>query len=159
MSDAEDRSQPAPPGEGAPRVSLDDVELTAQQTKTPLETDRLPAGHPDGEAQDAWPDARDEQESLQQAQRREDLEGQRQDREQRKAFATKIYLLVKLWLLCMLLLLLVQGMGRIGWVPFRLADSAAIGGTTVNVIGIFIVVARYLFPDHGSRTWRTGSER
>jgi hypothetical protein len=48
----------------------------------------------------------------------------------------------------MIMLLLFQGfLSRLG--IFNLSDTvilAAIGGTTVNVLGIFVVVVNYLFP-------------
>lgn len=49
------------------------------------------------------------------------------------------------------LLLLLQGFGSFWWgrMPFRLETSvllAAIGATTVNVLGLLYVVAHYLFP-------------
>ena len=48
----------------------------------------------------------------------------------------------------MFLLLALQGFLS-PWKVFALSDAvilAAIGGTTVNVLGIFIIVVNYLFP-------------
>lgn len=70
-----------------------------------------------------------------------------QDIRERKKYARHIFCLISIWLAGMFVLLLLQGFGRNSW--FNLADGvlmAAIGGTTLNVIGIFVVVARYLFP-------------
>ena len=46
------------------------------------------------------------------------------------------------------MLLVIQGVFS-PWGIFNLSNNvllAAIGGTTINVIGLFLVVARYLFP-------------
>jgi hypothetical protein len=71
-----------------------------------------------------------------------------QDINQLQRYAGRIFWLVVAWLSGTFALLLLQGfLGPNHW--FNLDDAvliAAIGGTTINVIGIFIVVARYLFP-------------
>ncbi len=76
------------------------------------------------------------------------LEGIRQDLAERKSYARYIFVLICVWLLGMFILLLIQGfLSPHQW--FALSDAvilAAIGGTTINVLGIFIVVVNYLFP-------------
>jgi len=76
------------------------------------------------------------------------IESLTQDKEERKKYAKRIFVLLSLWLGGVFVLLVLQGIGSPrNW--FQLDDSvllAAIGGTTINVIGIFLVVARYLFP-------------
>lgn len=89
-----------------------------------------------------------EQDDLETEERRIRLVGFAQDIRERRRYAGRIFWLVSLWLIAMFILLLLEGfLSRRDW--FHLEPSvllAAIGGTTVNVIGIFIVVARYLFP-------------
>ena len=76
------------------------------------------------------------------------VRGLLQDISERKLYANRIFWMLSLWLLGIFVLLLAQGFfSPHHW--FELDKSvllAAIGGTTVNVIGIFVVVTRYLFP-------------
>ena len=88
-----------------------------------------------------------EEEDLDHQKNRALIEGMRQDIAERKKYAGRIFTLLSSWLLGIFAILLLQGFGSN--IRFALPDSvllAAIGGTTINVIGIFIVVARYLFP-------------
>ncbi len=75
------------------------------------------------------------------------LEGLGQDLLERKKYAHRIYCLVMGWLVAMLGLMACEGFGS--RIRFQLSDSiilAAIGATTVNVLGMLYVVANYLFP-------------
>lgn len=77
-----------------------------------------------------------------------EVEGLKQDLIERKNYARRIFTLICFWLGGMVLLLLLQGFLSV-WGIFTLSESvilAAIGGTTVNVLGIFIIVVNYLFP-------------
>jgi hypothetical protein len=70
-----------------------------------------------------------------------------QDRVQRKYFAWLIYGLIVVWLTAIFVVLFFQGFGAIDK-SFVLSEPvllALIGGTTINVLGIFILVAKYLF--------------
>ena len=80
----------------------------------------------------------------------------KQDTEERKAYATKIFRLVAVWLGLVFTLLALDGCKRLSlrlgsWSSdwhFELSDKvlvALIAGTTVDVIGLFAVVASYLF--------------
>lgn len=74
----------------------------------------------------------------------EDLESARQDRCERKTYAGKIYKLLLWWVVGVFVLLLLNGFGL-----QKLSDGvliAVVSGTTASVIGIFLVVANYLFP-------------
>lgn len=76
------------------------------------------------------------------------LVGLIQDIKERKIYARRAFCLVSAWLAGVFFLLLLQGFLSSSGV-FDLADAvllAVVGGTTLNVIGIFLVVARYLFP-------------
>ncbi|MCE9552029.1 MAG: hypothetical protein K8T91_01450 [Planctomycetes bacterium] len=69
-----------------------------------------------------------------------------QDIDERKKYATMIFYLVCFWLLLVLLIVVYSG-----WDAYRVhvADSvliALITGVSVNVIALFAIVAKYLFP-------------
>lgn len=73
------------------------------------------------------------------------LDSFKQDVNQRKLFAPKIFLLIVWWLVGMFALLVLEGFHPLG---FSLPESvliAAISGTTLNVLGIFAIVANYIF--------------
>ncbi len=70
----------------------------------------------------------------------------------RTEYAEKVFLLVKRWLIAVFLILAIQGMFHAFWEKSPLSDQvlmALIGGTTLNVIGIFTIVANFLFPKNG----------
>ena len=80
--------------------------------------------------------------------RREANDSQKQDREQRKLVAENIYKLVVGWL-CSLLVLICAAATKGFTQSFWLSEKTLlllIGGTTVDVFGLFYVVANYLFP-------------
>lgn len=95
------------------------------------------------------PDDRTNQESaaLEAESKRVELDGKRQDIEARKEYANKIYRLISVWLGCMIVIVLLAGFGsKCEW--FKMADSvliALITTTTASVIGLFAIVANYLF--------------
>jgi hypothetical protein len=74
----------------------------------------------------------------------------KQDIDLRKEFAWDIFYLIVAWLVLVFVLLILQGFAAtICSHKFSLSDSvvlALISGTTVNVLGIFLIVVRYLFP-------------
>ena len=70
----------------------------------------------------------------------------RQDIEQRKKYARQIFWLVCAWLAAVLVITTASGAKRC---PVTLSDAvliALISGVSVNVIALFAIVARYLFP-------------
>jgi len=78
----------------------------------------------------------------------ETIQDRQQDREQRKEYADKLFILIKYWLIALLAVLLINGWGIL-W--FELSDAvllALVGGTTANVLGLFLIVLYYLFPKH-----------
>lgn len=113
---------------------------------------------------DAPPKPEDEERFFSSERKWTELEGLKQDIKARKRYARCIFRLIVWWLVAIFLLLLLQGFLsgnkiEVLWPPplnwwkthigFRLADSvllALIGGTTANVLGIFVLVVRYLFP-------------
>ena len=81
----------------------------------------------------------------------ERVQGVRQDRNERKKYALCIFVLICAWVLSISLLIGLAGFGTL--IHFVLPTGvllAAIGSTTVNVLGLFYIVAHYLFParDH-----------
>jgi hypothetical protein len=81
-----------------------------------------------------------------------EIHGLEQDIDERKRYASRFFLLSCAWLLSIIAILMLQGFGSIwfGRLPFKLSENvllAVIGSTTVNVLGILYVVAKYLFPE------------
>lgn len=69
-----------------------------------------------------------------------------QDTAERKKYAQRIFWLVAIWITAILVILLLAGFGAGGL--FLLSEKvllAAIGSTTVNILGVFFIVVRYLF--------------
>lgn len=69
-----------------------------------------------------------------------------QDRTERQKYAHRVFCLISCWLIGVFLLLVAQGWALRG---FRLSDSiviTAVGSTTASVLGLFLIVANYLFP-------------
>lgn len=70
------------------------------------------------------------------------------DQEMRKQYANRIYKLIAWWLGMVMVLLISQGIfSHSGY--FKLSETillAVIGGTTLNVLGLFVIVINYLFP-------------
>ena len=95
-----------------------------------------------------------EEEELDKQKEKAILAGLVQDIAERKKYAGRIFWLISLWLVGIFLLLILPGFGSNGhW--FALSEAiviSAIGGTTINVIGIFVVVAKYLFPKRDNQT-------
>jgi len=94
------------------------------------------------------PDPSTENEILEQQVEGLRLENQslKQDIDERRKYAHRIFCLISTWLIAVFVLLAVQGFNLLS---FRLSDSvllAVVGSTTVNVLGIFYIVANYLFP-------------
>lgn len=71
-----------------------------------------------------------------------------QDKNERKRYAFNIYSLICAWLVCIFIVISWQGFGTFGPNPFHLSDSvilALVGSTTINVLGLFVIVVNYLF--------------
>lgn len=70
-----------------------------------------------------------------------------QDIEERKKYADKIYKLIVGWLIAIFLLVLINGFCS-AFDLFSLSTAVMttiVGGTTVNILGIFYIVANYIF--------------
>jgi len=84
-------------------------------------------------------------ERLELAEKAQDIKDRKQDRGEREKYASRVYWLIVCWLIALAGILLLQGSEN----SFSLRENvvlALIGGTTANVLGIFIVVINYLFP-------------
>lgn len=80
---------------------------------------------------------------------KEETEGIKQDREERKVYAGKTFSLLCVYMVCVGVLLLMSGYSEPENAKFHLSDPvliAILGTTTTNVLGIFYFVANYLFP-------------
>jgi len=89
----------------------------------------------------------------------EEIRSLRQDIDERKKYADKSFKLVCHWISGVFVILLLQGFlsekvpliihNHSLALSFKLPEGvllAVVGGTTVSIIGIFLVVANYLFP-------------
>lgn len=77
----------------------------------------------------------------------EQISDSRQNRAQRKEYAGKIF-----WLVCAWLAMLTLLVGLSGTPYLRLSDTvlvALISGASINIIGLMVIVANYLFPKNG----------
>jgi hypothetical protein len=94
----------------------------------------------------------------------EDILDLQQDRNERQKYADSIFKLVRIWLVGVSLLVVLSGLSstqinfdnsdipvihRVYFRPqFQISDKillAIIGGTSVNIIGLFVIVTNYLF--------------
>ncbi len=94
-------------------------------------------------------DYQKEDSSLEKARTTAELESLDQDRKERKKYAERSFWLVLVWLVAIGAFVFLQGVGKVGSWGFNLSNSVMlmlIGTTTVSVIGVFIIVANYLFP-------------
>ncbi len=69
-----------------------------------------------------------------------------QDLKERKLYAHRIFSLIATWLSVLGIIIVLQGIIENG---FNLSEPvllAVVGGTTANVLGMFYVVLKYLFP-------------
>ena len=90
-----------------------------------------------------------EEVSAERDRRGEEVHDLRQNRDERKKYAHRIFLLICSWIGALFAILILQGFGGSRWLRFSLTQPvllATIGSTTVNVLGIFYIVAHYLFP-------------
>jgi hypothetical protein len=75
----------------------------------------------------------------------EKLEGQRQDRSQRKDFAVRIFWFVCAYMACVFLILVFSGIKGNGFILSDAVLVTLLGTTTATIVGVFNFVARYLF--------------
>ena len=88
----------------------------------------------------------EEAKSLENERLRAEVDDLIQDREQRKMYGNRLFWLVVVWLIVIGLVILLHGFTC---VPFKLSVAVLttlIGSTTASVLGLFAIVANYLFP-------------
>lgn len=100
-------------------------------------------------------------ESLERQQLQAQIESLKQDIQERKKYAHRIFCLMCVWLGCCFLILGLNGFSAA--TRFSLSQPvllALIGGTTADVLGIFYIVIHYLFwkPDSAYKSAKTKKE-
>jgi hypothetical protein len=104
-------------------------------------------------AVEAVPEEPDAQANLEKSdveldQKRAELDSFRQDTGERKKYAKNIFILTCIWVSGIYILMLFEGFGGLWHWAFKLSEPimlAAIGSTTANIVGVFLIVARYFF--------------
>jgi len=64
-------------------------------------------------------------------------------------YANKVFLLVLFWLLCVITSVFLAGIKPLGFVLSDNVLIAFITSTTLNVVGLFAIVAKWMFPQNG----------
>ena len=106
------------------------------------------------------PSVENESEYLDCEAKRADLRSKHQNIKERKSYAKKLFFLTATWLFAVLAVVVATSVSVANpcwwpeWMPTikfcKLSDAvllALIGTTTANVLGLFVIVARYLFPE------------
>lgn len=93
----------------------------------------------------AIPDMAIETERLRKEEYEEKIEGLKQDREERKKYAFRYYLLAVGWLAAVIVLLVCNKKLGLGENVLLML----LGTTTAKIVAVLIVVAKYLFPAKG----------
>jgi len=75
-----------------------------------------------------------------------ELEELKQNLRERKKYAFWLFVALCFWLLAILGILVLQGFSVCGFTLSEPVIIAALGTTTINVIGLFFVVVKYIFP-------------
>lgn len=98
-----------------------------------------------------------EKEDLEEKKEKEYVRGLKQDIDERKKYANRIFVLVAIWLAVVVVVLVADGI-RLPWMAgyagFDLPEAvlmALITTTTGGVVGILLIVARYLFPQRPAK--------
>ena len=96
----------------------------------------------------SMPDPLTEDEEINYEAQRQKLfnKGLKQNIKERKKYAKSIYFLIIGWLIGVFILLVFNGFGEL--IHFKLSEKimiTLISGTTINILGIFIIVVNYLF--------------
>ena len=112
-----------------------------------IDLDRLRQEQPPEEKPEAISAFAAEKQDLETAQQREVLAGLVQDRQQRKKYSQNLFVLICVWIYLIITIVFMHGCRLM---PFSLTEAelvTLIGSTTINVLGLFVIVARYLFPN------------
>jgi hypothetical protein len=82
-----------------------------------------------------------------------DNESKKQDIKARRKYAKRIFSLTKWWLVVVASLVVLDGFGSV-YGFFKIEDNVLVtmlGGTTINILGLFAIVATYLFPKNSGK--------
>lgn len=71
-------------------------------------------------------------------------------------YANKIFWLVCIWLACVIGSILLSGFQTIGFLLSEKVLITFIATTTLNVLGLFAIVAKWMFPQNGKQQNQTG---
>ncbi len=137
----------AKPPQSEPDLSLLDAGIAAAPT---AETDRL---FQEELNTFSTPDVESDEEHESKIRRRfqvKQLEQFEEIIQSRKDYASKIFKLVVWWLIGLGVVVLLSGWKIEGFALDRAVLLALIGGTTLNVLGIFTIVTNFLFPKGGN---------
>jgi hypothetical protein len=114
-----------------------------------IQAEPAPLGDENAKLEETWFNA--ESKRLELAKRRAELDSNIQDTKLRGQFTKRIFLLILGWLSVVLGIIIFQGFKfTIFTHSFGLSNAvllALIGSTTANVLGVFVIVVHYLFPD------------
>ena len=90
--------------------------------------------------------AEGEKEALEHERQLQQIRDSVQDRKERKKYANRLFVLIAVWLAVIGVVVVMDGLVA---APFKLSATVLatlIGSTTVSVLGLFAIVAKYLFP-------------
>ncbi|MGL4514455.1 MAG: hypothetical protein ACRCT8_15305 [Lacipirellulaceae bacterium] len=109
----------------------------------------------EGEVDELLGDKAEQRKGLELQRVRDNLQAERDEREQRKQFAESLFDLSRRWVIVVILIVVLDATGSAGEsssqpvVWFNVSDSvliALVGGMTVGVLGFFAAVLGWLFP-------------
>lgn len=156
------------PGQQRPSEAQDALKRLLEATRDRIQP---PSDPPPNQADKKYRQERDFLEREKKKQQLEDREheahvsGIEQYHKNRKRYTGRIFWLMVAWMVCVLAILVASGIARpeqpegrdLAWhdwlVSFELSEAillALIGSTSANVIGLFVIVARFLFPRDGA---------
>lgn len=148
-----------------------------QPSNQPLPVPNLQDIVPEPDADDAAPDVNElERAVLQNERLRAEVDTLKQNNTERKKYAACLFWLIAVWLAAVMAFLVtyaivpkvekhvatkspIEVTEQYRW-GFQVSDAiilALIGSSSVNVIGLFVIVAKYLFPDPRKDTTTSGS--
>ncbi len=108
---------------------------------------RVQAAAPSSDRDDGTADLYDEEKlSLEDQKAQAELADLLQARGERKKYADRLFWLVACWLAVIGAMVLFSGFAVFSFQLSDLVLSTLIGATTASVLGLFVIVANYLFP-------------
>lgn len=102
-----------------------------------------PPGPPDLGTSTSYDQGKDD---LDQARQQAEIEDLIQDRDQRKVYGTRLFRLMVSWLCGVFIVIVLSGFNLFSFKLSTTVLTTLIGSTTASVLGLFAIVANYLFP-------------